>query len=130
MKRIVTATVLGIIAGLLCIAGGTALGVSITPARFFWVVLNRALLGFVIGISALRLAWAWHGALMGVLVGSLFSYTAFMLDSPGLVIAATLAASMIFGVGIEFFTTVVFQHPQPQMSTAAAETKVSRRAAA
>lgn len=128
MKRIVIATALGAVAGLLCVAGGATLGVSITPARFFWVELNRTLLGFVIGISALRLAWPWHGALLGGLVGSLFSYTAFMLDSPGLVIAATLAASVIFGLGIEFFTTVVFK--QPQVSAAAAETEVRRRAAA
>lgn len=129
MKRIVIATVLGMVAGLLCVGGGAVLGVSITPARFVWVLLNRTLLGFVIGISALRLAWPWHGALMGVLIGSLFSYAAFMLDSPALVIAATLAASVIFGLGIEFFTTVAFHRPQ-QMSAASAETELSRRAAA
>jgi hypothetical protein len=39
-----------------------------------WQLLNRTLLGFVIGVSALRLHWAWHAAIMGCLVGPLLSY--------------------------------------------------------
>lgn len=112
MKRIVIATLLGVVAGLVCVSAGSALGLNLTPQSFGWALLNRTMLGFVIGISALRLHWAWHGCLMGVLVGSVFSYSAWMLEGTVWLAAGLLAGSIIFGLLIEFFTTVVFKQPQ------------------
>lgn len=93
-------------------------------------MLNRTLLGFVIGISSLRLHWAWHGAVVGALVGSLFSYSVWLMGDPAWLIPALLAGSMVFGVGIEFFTTVVFKQPQQQLPVSAIEPEIPRRAAA
>lgn len=129
MKRMVIATACGVVAGLVCVSIGALIGLKITPAGFGWALLNRTLLGFVIGISAIRLHWAWHGALMGVLVGSLFSYSAWLAGGPAWLIFGLLGGSMVFGLGIDFFTTVIFKQPQ-QRPAALAETEISRRAAA
>ncbi len=114
MKRIGIATVFGVLAGLICAYGGLRLGVKITTVSFLWIMLNRTLLGFTIGISGLRLHWALHGPLLGLIVGSLFSYNAFMSGSEPLIVGGTLVGSMIFGLLIELFTTVVFKQPQPR----------------
>lgn len=106
------ATACGVVAGLVCVSVGATFGLKITPAGFGWALLNRTLLGFVIGISALRLQWALHGAVMGCVVGSLFSYSAWLVGDPAWLILALLGASVIFGLGIEFFTTVAFHQGQ------------------
>ncbi len=130
MKRIAIATLCGVVAGLVCVSIGAIAGVKITPAGFGWAVLNRTLLGFVIGISALRLHWAWHGAVIGLLVGSLFSYSVWMVGDPAWLVPALLGGSMIFGLGIEFFTTVVFKQAQQVTGAMAEQVRISRRAAA
>lgn len=112
MKRILVATALGVIAGFICMLGCMSMGIAMTTSMVIWIVLNRAVMGFVIGISGLRLHWALHGVVMGAVVGSVFSYAAYLLREPGLVVASTAVASLIFGVLIELFTTVVFKLPQ------------------
>lgn len=128
MKRVLIATACGVVAGLLCVTVGTALGLNPTLQSLGWALLNRTLLGFVIGISALRLHWAWHGCLMGLLVGSLFSYSAWMFAGPVWLVAGILAGSIIFGLLIELFTTVVLKQPQHAL-IAIAEPEMRRRAA-
>jgi hypothetical protein len=130
MKRIVIATACGVVAGLVCVSVGAISGVKITPGGFGWALLNRTLLGFVIGVSALRLHWAWHGVLMGFLVGSLFSYSVWLMGGPAWLVPAVLAGSMIFGLGIEFFTTVVFKQPRQLTAAMAEPVESPRRAAA
>ncbi len=130
MKRIAIATICGVVAGLVCVSIGAISGIRITPAGFGWAVLNRTLLGFVIGISALRLHWAWHGALLGFVVGSLFSYSAWLVGDPAWLIFGLLGGSIIFGLGIEFFTTVVFKQPQQVAAAMAEQAEIPRRAAA
>ncbi len=128
MKRVLIATACGVVAGLLCVSIGVALGLNPTLQSLGWAVLNRTLLGFVIGISALRLHWAWHGCLMGLLVGSLFSYSAWMFEGPVWLVGGLLAGSIIFGLLIELFTTVVFKQPQP-VSVATPEPEIRQQAA-
>lgn len=129
MKRLAIATAGGVVAGLVCVSAGAILGLKVTPVFFGWAMLNRTLLGFVIGISALRFHWALHGAIMGLVVGSLFSYSLWMLGDPAWIIPAVLAGSMIFGLLIECFTTLVFKQPQ-QVSADRTELEMTRRAAA
>ena len=129
MKRLLIATAFGVVAGLLCVAIGTILAGQITPRYFAWALLNRTLLGFVIGISGLRMHWAWHGSVLGVIVGSLFAYSLYLLASPAWMVPAVMAGSAVFGLMIEFFTTVVFRQPQ-QALAAAPRTEVKARIAA
>ncbi len=120
MKRIATATVLGVVAGLICVTAGRSMGVKVTAGGIVWVLLNRTLMGFTIGISRLKLHWALHGLLIGAVVGSLFSYYAAMARPVVTIIIGVSVASIVYGFLIELFTTVVFRQPRPELEKAAA----------
>lgn len=69
-KRILVATVFGFVTGFLCYLGGRyGLKMEISISNLFMILLHRGLLGFVIGISVLRMHWALHGFLLGLIVG-------------------------------------------------------------
>jgi len=112
MKRILVATLFGLIAGAICATLLFSAGVMrYTPILLVWVLLNRAVMGFAIGISSLKLRWAWNGIVLGILVGSIFSYFLFMNLGAGPLPVVNFLANGIFGLTIEFFTTVVFKQP-------------------
>lgn len=126
MKRIVLATLFGLCMGVLC-ASGAFYGhlLKFTAINLAWILLNRAVMGFVIGISAVKLHWAWNGVVMGMAVGSIFSYFLFMTLGPGVVPIANFFVNGIFGVIIEFFTSVVCKQrahvtPAPMLRAVAA----------
>jgi len=114
MKRIAIATLFGLVAGVICatviFSGGI---LKLTSVSLAWVLLNRAVMGFVIGASGLRLHWAWNGIVMGLIVGSIFSYFMFMNVGMGLLPPVNFLVNGLFGLMIEFFTTVVFKQPSP-----------------
>jgi hypothetical protein len=111
MKRIVIAVLFGLVAGGLC-ATFSYYGhlVKITAVTLVWILLNRAVMGFAIGTSLLRLHWAWNGVIIGVVVGSIFSYFLFMNLGPKILLISPIG-NAFFGLMIEFFTTVVFKQP-------------------
>jgi hypothetical protein len=112
MKRIAIATLFGLLAGGLCATvafSGSFL--KFTAVNLVWILLNRAVMGFAIGASGLRLRWAWNGIVMGLVVGSIFSYFLFMNLGPVILPPVNALVNGIFGLMIEFFTTVVFKQP-------------------
>lgn len=112
MKRISIAILFGLVAGAICASGafyGHMLTFSVTTLVF--ILLNRAVMGFVIGASGLKLHWAWNGIVMGLVVGSIFSYFLFMNLGVGTLPLVNFFVNGIFGLMIEFFTTVVFKQP-------------------
>ncbi len=112
MKRILLATLMGLVAGAICAAGGFYGHVlTFTPVALAWVLLNRALMGFAIGVSGLWLHWAWNGVVLGLAVGSVFSYYLFMTLGPGLLPVVNFFVNGVFGLLIELVTTVVFKQP-------------------
>ena len=113
MKRIMIATLFGLVAGVLCATATFSLGfLEFTKVNLVWVLLNRAVMGFAIGTSGLKLRWAWNGIVMGLVVGSIFSYFLFMNFGLGMLARVNLLiGNPIFGLMIEFFTTVVFKQP-------------------
>ncbi len=114
MKRIVIATLFGLAAGCFCASGAFYAGfLPFTSINLIWVLLNRGVMGFVIGISGFRLHWAWNGILIGLVVGSIFSYSMFMTMGPVVVPFLNAIVNGVFGLIIEFFTTVVFKQPSP-----------------
>jgi hypothetical protein len=114
MKRIAIATLFGLVAGVICATLAFSGGIlKFTPVALVWVLLNRALMGFAIGASGLKLPWAWHGVVMGLVVGSIFSYFLFMNLGGGIVPVVNFFVNGLFGLMIEFFTTVVFRQPAP-----------------
>jgi len=113
MKRIMIATLFGLVAGVLCATATFSFGIlEFTKVNLVWVLLNRAVMGFAIGTSGLKLRWAWNGIVMGLVVGSIFSYFLFMNFGLGMLARVNLLiGNPIFGLMIEFFTTVVFKQP-------------------
>jgi len=111
-KRILIATILGLIAGLICITGGKLMfGMAFTPLALLFVMTSRLMIGFVIGISALRLPWLQHGAVLGLIIG--FPFPVYdLITGQGLLISfAAFVMSIVFGISIEFVTTFVFKAP-------------------
>jgi hypothetical protein len=122
MKRIVVAIFFGLVAGALCASGAFMAGLlTFSLVNLIWVLLNRAVMGFAIGISGLKLHWAWNGIVVGLAVGSIFSYFLFMHLGPGPLPLVNLFVNGLFGLMIEFFTTKVFK--QPSLAVALAATR-------
>lgn len=112
MRRIAIATLFGVIAGGICATFAFSGGLlKYSAVTLIFILLNRAVMGFAIGISSLRLHWAWNGILVGIVVGSIFSYFLFMNLGVGVVPPANFFANGLFGLMIEFFTTVIFKQP-------------------
>ncbi|MGD0013807.1 MAG: hypothetical protein ABSD56_05215 [Bryobacteraceae bacterium] len=111
MKRIAIATLFGLVAGVICATLMFSSGMlKLTAVSLVWILLNRAVMGFAIGASGLKLRWAWNGIVMGLVVGSIFSYFLFMNVGVGMLLVSPIG-NAIFGLMIEFFTTVVFKQP-------------------
>jgi hypothetical protein len=110
-KRIIIAVILGIVTGIIC----AYMGQDYVPeqgrlAILCGTVLNRAVIGLLIGISCWRMHWAIHGIILGFL-GSLpisvpWGLQAFISLSIG---------GIIWGFLIELLTTVVFRAPMRTM---------------
>jgi hypothetical protein len=115
-KRVFIATVFGIIAGIICnFLGGLYTEGEITTMLYIYTLANRALIGFVIGISAYKIHWTPHGILMGLIVsipftiGTLLGEVAVAFSLIGILI--TLMLNAAYGFMIELFTSVVFKTP-------------------
>jgi hypothetical protein len=105
-KRVLSATLFGFFAGFLCFLGGKyGLKAEMNTVEIIMILLHRGLLGFVIGISALRLHWALHGILLGLIVG--LPAFPLILDEGGFLAYSLMG--LVWGFAIEFFTSVVFK---------------------
>lgn len=114
MKRILVATLSGLAMGVVCATGAFSAGfLQFTTVNLVWVLLNRSVMGFAIGISGLRLGWIWNGIVVGLATGSIFSYFLFMNLGPVLVPFGNGLINGLFGLIIELITTVVFKLPSP-----------------
>jgi len=70
-KRVIACTLFGFIAGILCwLAGKYGSGMEFTTPVILGIILNRAFIGFTLGVSGWRTNWAFHGVVIG-LVGTL-----------------------------------------------------------
>ncbi len=82
-KRVLACTLFGIVAGILCWLGSQYMGktpIVFTTGIILGIILNRAFIGFPLGISRWRTTWAFHGVVIG-LVGSL-PLAGYALDGP------------------------------------------------
>lgn len=109
-KRIVLATIMGLLCGLVCMLMASSdptqpveTGIKLS------ILFGRTLLGFTIGISALNMKWWAHGPVLGFLT-SIPMALPLLNEMPLLV--ATLVMGMIYGVLIELVTSVIFKAKQ------------------
>ena len=109
-KRILVGTVFGFVTGIICYLGGRfGLKDEISTAMLLYILANRTLIGFVIGISPLRMHWALHGIVMGAIVGAPFA-AGCLLEQNNLETAlAAFILGAVYGFVVELFTSVVFR---------------------
>jgi hypothetical protein len=108
-KRVLIATVSGFVFGLVCMTLATSnpnAAAPLTTAVKWNIVLSRTLMGFMIGISALRLVWWLHGIVLGI-IGSLPMAVAVMGDT-GIMIGSVVMG-IIYAFLIELIATVLFK---------------------
>ena len=107
MKRLSLSIVAGIICAIICAVGKIYLIPSITVSGLIVSSFgNRILLGFVIGISRLRMNYLLHGAFIGFLVTLSYS-TGMILDNNVMGFIMYTVAGIIFGLLIELFVTKI-----------------------
>lgn len=103
IKRVYVCTILGIIAGVICyvFAKGSPMGPTMTSKMITGIILNRALLGFVIGISGWKkINPLVHGAVIGLIVSLLMAVYANLNGA-----IMVLIAGVVYGIAIEYVAT-------------------------
>ena len=110
-KRVIIAIIFGIIAGVICLVLGMLKypEAEFDAVEILWVFINRTLIGFVIGISAWRIHWVWHGIILGGIVGLPFSYWMLLRGADFLNFIMVLLISCFFGFFIVLFTSAIFK---------------------
>lgn len=85
-------------------SGGSA---DISNMALISSIGNRILIGFVIGISAWRIHYLLHGALMGLIVTLSISIGILLDNVAGFLMF--VVAGLIYGFLIELFATKIFR---------------------
>ena len=112
-KRLFIALFFGFLTGILCVLLGMyGLKDTYTISLILYVLANRTLIGFVIGISSLSMNWKLHGSLMGFIASIPFALGVMLEPGKLGVFIASLLLGTVYGLIIEFFTTVVFKAKQ------------------
>ena len=108
-KRIIVATIAGILCGIWNYYNTAVLGkMEIPLAMIISMVGSFGLIGFMIGVSSLKLKWIWHGAFLGFIGTLPVSLPAILLGTPEPFLILSLTG-IFYGVIIELFTTVIFK---------------------
>ncbi len=113
-KRVVIATLFGLLFGFVCFGLASSSGNLPTPAAF-QIIIERTLIGFAIGISVLSLGhWSIHGLVMGLIFSLPLAISGLMAPenpqfSKTMMLVSTIVLGMIYGLLIEFFTSGVFK---------------------
>ena len=103
--RVLVTTILGFIFGIVCWLLASRGGEMATSASWS-IIFSRALLGFVIGISAWKINYVLHGIILGFIVSIPMALGA--LATKGFrVFLATLIMGIIYGFLIELITHFV-----------------------
>ena len=108
-KRIIVATVSGILFGLVCF-GLASSGPDPLPAAVgFQIVISRALIGFAIGISCLSaIHWSLHGTMMGLLFSLPLAIGGLLApENPEFSKMSMLVWTVIFGMIYGLLTEVI-----------------------
>src|SRR5512146_631262 len=112
--RVIVATVMGFATGFICLAFASSGPQSLPAPVAYQIVFTRALAGFAIGISVFRINWLIHGAVLGLLFSLPLAFSNLMAPenpefSRSSMFFASLIMGLIYGVLIEFVTSVLFK---------------------
>ena len=110
-KRLLIATLFGILCGLICISGAKIAGFEPDTPVVVSAFLNRTMIGFMIGISAIRIHYLPHGILLGFIGSIPVAIIAAFGGIAGMV--GFLVFGIIWGIAIELGTTKLFKAPVP-----------------
>lgn len=116
MKRILIATISGLLFGFVCFGFACSSG-EMPLAVTLQIIASRTLIGFAIGISVLNMHWSLHGLLMGLLFSLPIGFSTLMApESPEMtktvLFVSTLVMGLIYGLLVELITTVLFKAPK------------------
>ncbi|MFZ5866640.1 MAG: hypothetical protein ACOYXY_12225 [Thermodesulfobacteriota bacterium] len=125
-KRVMVATICGLLSGLFCIVADIEAGLASKVATQLpypaigEILCNRTLVGFAIGISGLSLYhWSIHGMVMGFLFSMPLAFSCLLTPQyPEKLFVLTLVFGMIYGLFIELVASVIFQARQRPISKA------------
>ena len=117
VKRILIATLMGIVCGIICLSLAASGGSVMPDIIKLQIILSRTMIGFVIGISAIRMNWAIHGILLGLLIGLPMAAASSMgadisKFTPQSMFISTLVIGAFYGFFIELVTSVIFKAKQ------------------
>ena len=114
--KIVVATILGFIAGLVCYSLSKSGGEPI-PATLAWsIILGRTLIGFAIGISSWRINYLLHGILIGLIVSLPMALAGGALKG-SFVFWGTFIMGGIYGFFIALITNLIVKEKKEVAST-------------
>ena len=105
-KRVVIATICGFIFGVVCMLLASSGPNPISTSLKWTIIFSRTLMGFTIGVSALRLSWWLHGVLIGIITSIPMAMP--VMDRMSIMIG-TFVMGIIYGVLTELITSVVFK---------------------
>ena len=113
-KRILIATLAGIVFGFVCFGFASS-----SPEPLAWpvavqIIISRTLIGFAIGISSVKIHWALHGILFGIIFSLPLSFSGLMAPemadfSKSAMFISTVVMGLIYGFLTELITSVLFK---------------------
>jgi hypothetical protein len=115
-KRMIIATLCGLLFGLVCMGlassnPDSAEALSMTVKLN--IVLSRTLMGFMIGISALKLKWWLHGIVLGFISSIPMSIAVvYRMD----IMIGTLVMGVIYGFLTELITSILLKSKSPAVA--------------
>jgi len=114
-KRLIIATLSGVLFGFVCYGFATGGSEKLALPIVFQIITSRTLIGIAIGISSVSLKhWSIHGLVMGTIFSLPLAFSGLMapenpeFSQTGLFIS-TIVIGMIYGLLIEVITSVLFK---------------------
>jgi hypothetical protein len=108
-KRVLIATICGFIFGIVCMllaSSNPDATEQLSTSLKLTLVFGRTLMGFTIGVSALRLSWWLHGIVIGIVTSIPMALP--IMDRVDIMIG-TIVMGIIYGVLTELITSIVFK---------------------
>ena len=104
MKRLILSLVGGVVCAVICMIGKIALDPTISLSLLLSAAIgNRILIGFVIGISRLKMNYLLHGAMIGLVIT--LSCSIGTISQNLAPFAIYTGVGVVYGILIELFVT-------------------------